>query len=190
MASESPADDGGIVGDLIIGGAGAATGDLRGAAAGERGNQAGRGGGVGDAHVAQGDHARAVIDECAGDVGSGHSVTAIYEVTPAGAPRIVDDLRYGPAAKTQAAAPAQPAAPADPARRRAETAPPQANELGFLKLRYKLPKEETSRLLTLPITPALEVSAIDRAPEDVRFSIAVAARGSASGSRVCASAGP
>ena len=30
----------------------------------------------------------------AGDIGSGHTVTAIYEVTPVGAPKFVDDLRY------------------------------------------------------------------------------------------------
>src|SRR6202008_1801499 len=31
----------------------------------------------------------------AGDIGSGHTVTALYEVTPVGAPRLVEDLRYG-----------------------------------------------------------------------------------------------
>ena len=30
----------------------------------------------------------------AGDIGSGHTVTAIYEITPKGAPKLVDDLRY------------------------------------------------------------------------------------------------
>ena len=113
----------------------------------------------------------------AGDVGSGHSVTAIYEVTPVGAPRLVDGLRYGPAATTQATAPAQPAPPADQARRRIEPTSPQGSELGFLKIRYKLPKEETSRLIELPITPSLAVPTIAAAPEDVRFSVAVAAFG-------------
>ena len=43
----------------------------------------------------------------AGDVGSGHAVTAIYEITPVDAPKLADDLRYRP---QPAAAPARPAA--------------------------------------------------------------------------------
>jgi Ca-activated chloride channel family protein len=86
-------------------------------------------------------------------------VTAIYEVTPVGAPGLVDDLRYGQ----------QPPASAGPAG--------QGGELGFLKLRYKLPKEDASKLVTLPITPALEKPDIAAASEDVRFSVAVAAFG-------------
>jgi Ca-activated chloride channel family protein len=105
----------------------------------------------------------------AGDVGSGHSVTAIYEITPVGAPRLVDDLRYAPPT-AKAAAPAAPAAqPAAPAGIEAE--------YGYLKLRYKLPKEEASRQLTLAIAPGLELPAVAAAPEDVRFSVAVAAFG-------------
>jgi Ca-activated chloride channel family protein len=91
-----------------------------------------------------------------GDVGSGHSVTAIYEITPKGAPKLVDDLRY---------ASEQPAGQGGP------------GEYGFLKLRYKLPKQEASKLITLAITPALERSDIAAAPEDVRFSVAVAGFG-------------
>ncbi|WP_246695675.1 vWA domain-containing protein [Methylocystis rosea] len=92
----------------------------------------------------------------AGDVGSGHRVTAIYEITPADAEKkLVDDLRYGK--KTPVAA------------RGAES------ELGFLKLRYKLPKEEASRLITQPIGDSQSVDSLTRAPQDVRFSVAVAA---------------
>jgi Ca-activated chloride channel family protein len=97
----------------------------------------------------------------AGDVGSGHTVTAIYEITPKGAPKLVDDLRYGaPGGGTQ---PAESVG--------------QGGEYGFLKLRYKLPKEQASKLITLPITPALERSDIAAAPDDVRFSVAVAGFG-------------
>jgi Ca-activated chloride channel family protein len=96
----------------------------------------------------------------AGDVGSGHSITAIYEITPVGAPRLVEDLRYGKAAAQPAAAPSG-----------------QDGELGFLRLRYKLPKEQASRLLTLAITPALEKRSVAEAPPEVRFSTAVAAFG-------------
>ncbi|ULO24029.1 VWA domain-containing protein [Methylocystis sp. SB2] len=93
----------------------------------------------------------------AGDVGSGHRVTAIYEITPVGAEKkLVDDLRYG--RKTAAVAQAS-----------------AESELGFLKLRYKLPKEEASRLITQPIAVPQSMESLARAPQDVRFSIAVAA---------------
>ncbi|MEL6570782.1 MAG: VWA domain-containing protein [Pseudomonadota bacterium] len=66
----------------------------------------------------------------AGDLGAGHTVTALYEVTPVGSPaRLSDPLRYtaeGPAAEPE-------------------------NEIGFLKLRYKEPGAETSELLETPI---------------------------------------
>jgi Ca-activated chloride channel family protein len=94
----------------------------------------------------------------AGDVGSGHTVTAIYEITPAGAPKMVDDLRYS-----------TPGIAGSPA-------PSGDGEYGFLKMRYKLPKEEASKLITVPITKALEKD-IAAAPEDVRFSVAVAGFG-------------
>ncbi len=99
----------------------------------------------------------------AGDVGSGHSVTAIYEVTPVGAEsRLVDDLRYGaPGAAERAPA---PAANSD-----------QRNELGFFKLRYKLPGEDTSKLISVAI-PQVRADAA-RSSDDVRFGIAVAAFG-------------
>jgi Ca-activated chloride channel family protein len=94
----------------------------------------------------------------AGDIGCGHTVTAIYEITPAGAPKLVDDLRYRTA---------------DPG----AAAPAQDGEIGFLKLRYKLPNEDASKLITLPVTSALYKPEIAAAPEDVRFSVAVAAFG-------------
>jgi len=95
----------------------------------------------------------------AGDIGSGHAVTAIYEITPVDGPKIVDDLRYArPAAAPVAAMPDGKGA-----------------EYAFLKIRYKLPNEETSHLIDLPITRAVEKSAIGEASTDVRFSIAVAA---------------
>jgi Ca-activated chloride channel family protein len=93
----------------------------------------------------------------AGDIGSGHTVTAIYEVTPVGSPRFVEDLRYKqPAAAT----------PSD-----------GKGEYGFLRINYKLPAESVSRRIELAVTPALEKAAIEQAPADVRFSIAVAAFG-------------
>ena len=93
----------------------------------------------------------------AGDIGSGHRVTAIYEVAPKGSPAALNDpLRYG-------AAEAEPAA--------------TATELAFLKMRYKAPSDEKSDLVTLPVTDENRVSDLALAPDDVRFSIAVAAFG-------------
>lgn len=95
----------------------------------------------------------------AGDIGSGHTVTAIYEITPVGAEKkSVDDLRY--------AAPAKPAAPV--------VAASASNELGFLKIRAKLPNAETSSLQSLAITDALAKPALADAAPDVRFATAVA----------------
>ena len=95
----------------------------------------------------------------AGDIGSGHRVTAIYEVTPKGSPAVLNDpLRYG---KGEAAA--TPAAASD--------------ELAFLKMRWKQPDGDTSELATLPVTDADAVADVNAAPADVRFSVAVAAFG-------------
>ena len=107
----------------------------------------------------------------AGDIGSGHAVTAIYEVTPVGAPRLVDDLRYAKATAETAAASPSPAA-ATSSGGRSDTA-----ELGYLKLRYKKPNETTSQLISLPITDELSKPTITDVPQDVRFSVAVAAFG-------------
>ena len=98
----------------------------------------------------------------AGDIGSGHTVTAIYEVTPVGAPGVVDGLRYG-----------------NPDRTRREPVASTSSdvEYAFLKIRHKLPKQDTSRLLTLPVTAALEAPSIAAASPEVRFSVAVAAFG-------------
>jgi Ca-activated chloride channel homolog len=96
----------------------------------------------------------------AGDIGSGHTVTAIYEITPVGSPKFVEDLRYK-----------QPAA-----------ATPRAlgegkGEYGFLRINYKLPAEAVSRRIEFPIAQALEKETVDQASAEVRFSIAVAAFG-------------
>ncbi len=65
----------------------------------------------------------------AGELGAGHSVTAIYEVTPVGSPaQLSDPLRYAPS-----------------------TAAVGSDELGFLKLRYKAPGETVSQLIEVPI---------------------------------------
>ena len=92
----------------------------------------------------------------AGDVGSGQTVTALYEIVPVGGPRAIPDLRYG----TPAARPA----PAT-----------LASEYGFIKIRYKLPKSDTSRLISTPIDRAAEFARFENAPADARFAASVAA---------------
>jgi Ca-activated chloride channel family protein len=92
----------------------------------------------------------------AGDVGSGQTVTALYEITPVGGPRAIGDRRY--------AAPAP--LPANAGR---------SGEYGFLKIRYKLPKSDTSRLISTPIDRSSEAARFDLAPRDARFAAGVAA---------------
>lgn len=88
----------------------------------------------------------------AGDIGAGHSVTAVYELTPVGSVNIlVDDLRYGvkpDAAKADA-----------------------TDETAFVRVRYKLPDEKTSLLIEQPV---VQETKLDSTSDDVRFSIAVA----------------
>jgi Ca-activated chloride channel family protein len=94
----------------------------------------------------------------AGEIGSGHAVTAIYELTPKGSPALsVDAPRYGVAEDVQAPLPGA--------------------ELAFVKIRYKLPGGETSQLISQPVDEASAVADLASAPQDVRFSIAVAAFG-------------
>lgn len=86
----------------------------------------------------------------AGDIGAGHTVTAIYEFTPAGSDAgYFEDRRYlRPAAVPSGS----------------------AGEYAFLKIRYKLPEEDTSRLITRPVTRADEASLTG----DTGFATAVA----------------
>jgi len=91
----------------------------------------------------------------AGEIGAGHTVTALYEITPAGTGGAVDPLRY-----------ASSAAPG-----------PVSDELGFLKLRYKSPDGDVSKLVTAPITRDLAVGDVSKAGDDQRFAAAVAAFG-------------
>jgi Ca-activated chloride channel family protein len=64
------------------------------------------------------------------------------------------------------AAPAKPAAPV--------IAASASTELGFLKIRAKLPNAETSTPMSLAITDALTKPALADAAPDVRFATAVA----------------
>ena len=86
----------------------------------------------------------------AGEIGAGHQVTALYEITPVGSPaRLSDPLRY-----------AEPELGGD------------VSELGFLKLRYKAPGETVSHLIETPIPVAP-----GEADTDARFAAAIAGMG-------------
>lgn len=92
----------------------------------------------------------------AGEIGSGHAVTALYEITPVGSKaRLVDALRYRPAVPREA----------DP------------REYGFLKIRYKAPDGGASRLIETPITRADEVEPGEDRARETRFAAAVAGFG-------------
>ena len=92
----------------------------------------------------------------AGEVGSGHSVTALYEVLPVGATpdveiRMPDSLRYQRRPTITGESTMSP-------------------ELLFVKVRYKQPDGDTSRLLSQPV-----LAADNRQPSvDFRFQAAVA----------------
>ncbi len=93
----------------------------------------------------------------AGELGAGHSVTALYEVVPVGVESPVeirgqDSLRYQTTVN------------------RNNTT--DSSELLFVKLRYKDPNRDRSRLLDLPV-----MDRTGSASEDFRFASAVAAWG-------------
>lgn len=93
----------------------------------------------------------------AGDIGSGHSVTAIYEITPKGsAGQQIDDLRYQQADSKAASEVAG------------------EGEYAFLKMRFKKPDSDTSELMTTPVTKSNEVASLAETSNDLRFSVAVA----------------
>jgi Ca-activated chloride channel family protein len=95
----------------------------------------------------------------AGEVGSGQTVTALYEIVPVGGPVAVDGLRYAPAAAT---GPGRAAS---------------AGEYAFVKIRYKLPRSDTSALISTPVDGASEHARFEDAPVDARFATGVAAFG-------------
>ncbi len=90
----------------------------------------------------------------AGEVGSGQTVTALYEIVPVGGQRANGDLRYSrPATRPVASS---------------------ASEYGFVKIRYKLPRSDTSHLLSTPIDRTREAATFAAAPRDARFATGVA----------------
>jgi Ca-activated chloride channel family protein len=95
----------------------------------------------------------------AGELGSGHTVTALYEVIPAGVQSEfigkVDELKYQPVKNSTTAS--------------------GGSELMTIKLRYKKPEEEISKLIVHPITDSH--IALAGTSDNFRFSAAVASFG-------------
>lgn len=93
----------------------------------------------------------------AGEIGAGHTVTALYEIVPAGV-KAVDELRYQQDSVV--------------------IVPPSgivADELFNLKLRYKAPEGDTSALLEFPYNKGTE--SFEAMSGDFKFAAAVAGFG-------------
>lgn len=98
----------------------------------------------------------------AGEIGAGHTVTALYEIIPAGekipgAPS-VDPLKY------QTPEPVASGAPV-------------SGDLLTIKLRFKQPDGDKSQLLEVALPSPESVTPFDQASSDFRFAAAVAAFG-------------
>jgi Ca-activated chloride channel family protein len=94
----------------------------------------------------------------AGELGAGHTVTALYEIIPASSEQDVkkaDDLKY----QTQTV----------------RTDAASGNEMMTVKLRYKLPKEDISKLIEKPVTD--EDISLSKTSDNYRFSAAAAGFG-------------
>ena len=102
----------------------------------------------------------------AGEIGAGHTVTALYEVVPSGVDMNVpgvDPLRYQTSAET-----------AGTGLDRVDKAP-HGDELMFVRLRYKKPAGESSRLIETPLPD--RQGRFGDASQDFKFAAAVASFG-------------
>lgn len=88
----------------------------------------------------------------AGELGAGHTVTALYEIIPAGKESPKEELKYQETTIKKSAQ--------------------ESNELATLKLRYKKPDSDTSILVETGITD--EQGSFEKASETFRFSTTVA----------------
>lgn len=94
----------------------------------------------------------------AGEIGAGHTVTALYEVALVGSGgQRLENRRYG--------------------ENRTTPSGQYGNELALLRLRYKAPSAETSKLLEWPIQKQDMIRSLDNTSKRFRFSAAVAAFG-------------
>ncbi|CAI8764439.1 vWA domain-containing protein [Pseudomonas sp. IT-P294] len=86
----------------------------------------------------------------AGEIGAGHTVTALYEIVPKGEKGWLEPLRYGQSESVVSG---------------------NAGELAMLRVRYQLPEGGNSRLIERPISG----DSVGKASDDLRFAAAVAA---------------
>lgn len=98
----------------------------------------------------------------AGEVGSGASVTALYEITPVGGPSQIPDRRYDQNRPANSLG----VGGGDP-----------TGEIGFVQVRYKLPGERDSRLMQRVVSNAAAGRVSAQPPESTRWALAVAAFG-------------
>ena len=95
----------------------------------------------------------------AGEIGAGHTVTALYELRYAESGNMANDkLRYGYNSQTGQEKYSR-------------------EEIAYLKLRYQLPDATESQLLTYPIRADQGVKSLEQASDDFRFAAAVAGFG-------------
>ena len=93
----------------------------------------------------------------AGEIGAGHTVTALYELALVGSGGSLNDpLRYAPPAAEVSG---------------------RDDEIAFLRLRYKRPNEHSSRLLERPLRRSEIVASLAHSSDTFRFAAAVAAFG-------------
>jgi len=92
----------------------------------------------------------------AGEIGVGHTVTALYEITLTGGKGMVDPLRYGNETRRVKG---------------------KGSEIGFLRLRYKQPNADNSQLLEYPLPKSMIKQRLSQASERFRFAASVAAFG-------------
>jgi Ca-activated chloride channel family protein len=94
----------------------------------------------------------------AGELGAGHTVTALYEIIPVGVKsefvKTVDKLKYQQTSANN-------------------TANSTGNEMMTIKFRYKKPNEDVSKLMEQEIVKS-NVSTLEKSSENFRFSAAVA----------------
>lgn len=93
----------------------------------------------------------------AGDIGAGHTVTALYELALTGSGgEYIEPLRYAPSKADQ---------------------DPSAGEIAFLRMRYKAPDGDESRLSEWPVTIGQVLPDLEAAGTEFKFAAAVAGFG-------------
>jgi len=91
----------------------------------------------------------------AGEIGAGHTVTAIYELTPIEAPGLIEPLRYGSDPRPDAG---------------------RSDELAHVRLRYKQPSSDTSTLIE-QVVKRTSARPLATSSDDFRFATAIAGFG-------------